>query len=208
VGSANTQVTKTMDEKILKQALERFDAANAEDPNRELVDGKEVPSALIYGHRMSRTLDWFNPEATDELKLAVRAQHLKRWAIPRSDFPEGIKGYNQWRKAMATYHAEEAGSILRSVGLSDEAVERVQVLVRKEGRTRDADAQQVEDVACLVFLEYYFEPFVDKFNYDDAKLIDIVQKTWRKMSDQAHQAATKLNLPEREAGIVTRALAG
>lgn len=191
-----------------RAALERFDAANAADPNREVVDGAEHPSALLYGQRMSRQLERFQPDASEELKLAIRAQHLRRWAIPRSDFAEGLKGYNLWRRAMQVFHAEQAGAILREAGYSEPQVSRVQFLLRKERRTQDAEAQTLEDIASLVFLEHYFAEFIDKHPYDDAKLIDIVRKAWRKMSPRGHEAALKLPLAAREQAIVASALGG
>ena len=197
----------TADQARFEAALAAFDAANGEDPNQEVVRGESVPSALIYGRRMSETLDRLAPEASEELKLAIRAQHLRRWAIPRDRYPEGIKGYNQWRRAMALFHAETAGEILQELGYPGEQIGRVQFLLRKEGRTRDAEAQQLEDVASLVFLEHYFSDFIEKYNYDDEKVIDIVRKTWRKMSPQAHEAALKIALPPREQDLVGRALA-
>ena len=187
-----------------EDALQRFDAANAQDPNMEEEQGQPQPAALLYGRRMSGWLERFAPGASEELRLAVRAQHLQRWVIPRANYPEGIKGYNQWRRAMALFHAEKAGEILREVGYEDPQVTRVQQLVRKEARTRDPEAQKVEDVACLVFLEYYFAPFSGK--YEDEKLVDIVKKTWHKMSPAAHEAALKIALPEREQRIVAMAL--
>lgn len=190
-------------------ALEKFDAANAEDPHMESVDGKQAPSARIYGHRMTEMLDHFAPDASEELKLAIRAQHLMRWVIPRGDFPEGLKGYNKWRRAQQLFHAEKAGEILEEAGYEEPAISRVQFLLRKEKRTTDAEAQTLEDVASLVFIAHYFKPFVDKYTqYDEEKLVDIVQKTWRKMSPQAHEAALKVSLPEREQALVVRAVSG
>lgn len=189
-------------------ALKAFDEANAKDPNTETVDGTSIPSAMIYGQRMSQCLGEFAPDASEELKLAIRAQHLMRWSIPRGDYPEGLKGYNLWRRAMAVFHAEKAGEILKEIGYEEPRVSRVQFLLRKEKRTSDAEAQQLEDVASLVFLRYYFTPFVDKYPYDNEKLADIVRKTWRKMSPQGHEFALKLSLPSREAEIVQLALGG
>jgi len=192
--------------KQFEEALSQFDKANAQDPNLELVEDQSQPAALLYGQRMSRCLERFAPGSSEALQLAVRAQHIQRWAIPRATYPEGIKGYNQWRRAMAVFHAEKAGEILQGLGYEQVQIARVQKLLRKEGRTKDPEAQTLEDVACLVFLEYYFAPFSSK--YDDEKLVDIVQKTWRKMSPAAHQAALKLTLPGREQGIVVKALGG
>ena len=191
----------------LQAALEIFDSANAEDPNMESVDDKEEPSALIYGQRMTEMLAHFAPQASEELQLAIRAQHLMRWVIPRGDFPEGLKGYNQWRRAQQLFHAEKAGGILLEAGYEEPAVSRVQFLLRKEKRTSDAEAQTLEDVASLVFIAHYFKPFVDKYTqYDEEKLVDIVRKTWRKMSPRGHEAALKVSLPEREQALVVRAV--
>ena len=186
--------------------MDGFDAANTEDPNLELVDGKEVPAALVYGHRMTARQAEYQPDASEELQLACRAQHLQRWVIPRSDFEEGIKGYNQWRRAMALFHADKAGEIMRGVGYGEATIERTQTIIRKEGRVKDPDSQALEDIACLVFIEHYFVEFGKKYAYDDDKLVDIVKKTLRKMSPKAHQAAGGIPLPERETGVVTRAV--
>ena len=196
-----------MNEKFEK-AVAMIDEANAQDPGTETVDGQQTPKALIYGRRMSEKLADFAPDASEELKLAIRAQHLMRWVIPRNDFPEGVKGYNQWRRAQVLFHAEKAGEILRQAGYGQEQIDRVQFLLRKEKRTSDAEAQCLEDVASLVFLQYYFAEFNDKYQYTDEKIIDIVQKTWRKMSDKGHAAALKLPLPEREQKLVGAALGG
>lgn len=187
-------------------AIEKFDAANGEDPNLENVDGKDVPAALIYGHRMSARQEIYEPDASEELQLACRAQHLQRWVIPRSDYPEGIKGYNQWRRAMAVFHAEKAGEIMREVGYEEPTIERVQTILRKEGRLNDPEVQALEDIACLVFVEHYFVAFGDKFNYDDDKLVDIVKKTLRKMSPKAHASAGGISLPERHTQVIGRAV--
>ena len=197
-----------MTENRFEQANAAIDAANGEDPNTEMVDGVSVPSALVYGQRMSARLETLQPDASEALKLAARAQHIRRWAHPRSEFPEGIKGYNQWRVFMGQFHADTAAEILARVGYEPALIERVKTILRKLARTSDAEVQTLEDVASLIFLEYYFAPFVDKFHYDDEKLVDIVQKTWRKMSPAGHAAAAGLDLPEREARLVALALKG
>lgn len=190
----------------LQEALERFDAINAGDPRTERVDGEGRPRELVYGHRMSETLKRFEPDASEPLRLAARAQHLARWEIPRSDFPEGRKGYKKWRVQLMLYHADRAAEVLREVGYPDETVERVATLLRKQGIKRDPEVQTLEDVACLVFLEHYFDDFAE--DHDDDKLVDILRKTWRKMSDRGHEAALDLDLDERTARLVERALEG
>ncbi len=189
-------------------AIERIDATNAEDPNRAVFQGTEFPSELIYGRRMSDWLERLDPSASEALRLAVRCQHLRRWEIPRADYPMTRPGYYQWRIRLGAYHAELAGAILKSVGFEDAEIARVQSLIRKERIKSDAEAQTLEDVACLVFLENDYVEFAAK--HPDEKVIDILRKTWRKMSDLGHQAALELagDLPERERILIGRALGG
>jgi len=188
------------------QAIARIDAANAEDPNRESWQSEEYPKELLYSQRMSGWLERFAPDASEELHLAVRAQHIRRWAIPRSDYPEGKAGYKAWRSTLARFHAETAGQILADAGYDAETIRRVQGLIRKEQLKRDPEAQCLEDVVCLVFLENYFADFAQK--HDEEKLIDILQKTWKKMSPEGHTAALGLALPAGAGELVAKALAG
>lgn len=183
----------------LARAIDRIDAANREDPKG---------GAEIYGRRMTEWLERIAPDANDALRIAVRAQHIRRWQIPRDDYPRTRVGYLKWRSALYDLHADQAEAILREVGFGDDddTIQRVRKMVRKNGMRDDSDVQTLEDVACLVFLDHYFAPFVAENEYDDAKLADIVRKTWRKMSERAHEAALGIALPERERRIVALAL--
>ena len=169
-------------------------------------DGGEHPAELIYSKRMSETLARVYPQASEELQLAIRAQHLKRWTAPRDDFPMDRKGYHAWRNAAKVMHAEEAGELLSKVGFEADKITRVQMLIRKEHIKRDEEAQAVEDVASLVFLEHYFSAFAMKHDHD--KLVRIVRKTWGKMSETGQAAALKLQLEAAHSQIVQEALAG
>lgn len=193
-----------MTDERLDAAFARIDEANAQDPNLERLDGQDFPKELLYGRRMSATLAMFAPEADDAVKLAARAQHVQRWKIPRSDFPMDRKGYLAWRQKLYGMHAELAGEILREVGYDDATITRVGTLLRKKGLKADPDVQLLEDVICLVFLEHYFADFSVK--HDDAKVIDILRKTWAKMSPRGHEAALALPMGE-ERRLVERALA-
>lgn len=193
-----------MTDERLDAAFARIDEANAQDPNLERLDGQDFPKELLYGRRMSATLAMFAPEADDAVKLAARAQHVQRWKIPRSDFPMDRKGYLAWRQKLYGMHAELAGEILREVGYDDATITRVGTLLRKKGLKTDPDVQLLEDVICLVFLEHYFAEFSVK--HDDAKVIDILRKTWAKMSPRGHEAALALPMGE-ERRLVERALA-
>ena len=190
----------------LELAFREFDRINADDPRREVVDGKERPKELVYALRMSETLASFEPDASEALRLAVRSQHIARWRIPRSRFPDGRAGYKKWRAMLQQKHAALASDVLRQVGYGDDTIERVVRLLKKQGIKRDAEVQALEDVACLVFLRYYFDDFGRQ--HDDDKLVDILRKTWVKMSEKGQQAALKLDLGERATRLLRRALSG
>ena len=175
------------DPKRFEAAIARFDAANAEDPNTEAADGVAQPKELLYARRMTAWLDKLAPEASEALRLAARAQHIRRWAIPRRDYPMTRTGYLKWRTTLYRFHADTAGAILREVGYDDATVAAVQSLLRKERLKRNPDMQYLEDVACLVFLESYFAAFAPQ--YDEQKVLDILRKTWKKMSPQGRAAA-------------------
>ena len=183
-------------------AIARIDAVHAEDPKK---DAGGQPKELVYAQRMSACLAKLAPQASEPLKLAVRCQHIRRWAIPRSDYPQGKVGYLSWRKAEARAHAELTGGILAQAGYDADAVKRVQSLIRKERIKHDPEAQLLEDVACLVFLEFEFGDFAAR--HDAAKIVEIVRKTWAKMSPRGQQAALGLQLPAHLRALVGRALA-
>lgn len=188
----------------LDEALRRFDEANAEDPNREIVSGEALPKELVYGRRMSERLDAFAPDAPETVKLAARAQHIRRWEVPRDSYPEGRAGYLKWRTDLYKRHGDIAGRIMKDVGYDDQSIERVQTLLRKRGLKTDPDVQLLEDVICLVFLEHYFHDFAKK--HEEAKLIPIVQKTWNKMTGEGHRAALALDYAPSDLAIIEKAL--
>lgn len=188
----------------LEEALRRFDEANEEDPNTEMVDGDELPKELVYGRRMSARLNVFAPNAPEVVQLAARAQHIRRWEVPRDSYPEGRAGYLKWRTDLYKRHGEIAGSIMEEVGYDDATIERVQNLLRKRGLKTDPDVQLLEDVICLVFLEHYFHDFARK--HDEEKLIPIVQKTWKKMTEKAHAAALDLDYAPEDFSVIQKAL--
>ena len=188
------------------EAIAGIDAANAADPNREAFQGERVAKELLYGQRMSAWLDRLAPDASEALKLAVRAQHIERWHIPRGNYDLGKKGYHLWRTTLYRHHAERAGAILASVGYDPATIDRVGTLLQKKHLRSDAEAQTLEDAACLVFLENYFADFATKHEPD--KIIDILRKTWAKMSPNGHKAALGLvgSLPADAKRLVDSAL--
>ncbi len=187
-------------------ALAAIDAANAEDPNRVPGDdGQPVASELLYGRRMSGWLARLYPAAPEPLQLAVRAQHVRRWEVPRDRYPMDRAGYHRWRTGLYTFHADAAAGLLRSVGYDDATVERVRFLIRKERLKADPDTQSLEDTICLVFLENYFVAFSAK--HEPAKVVAILRRTWVKMSPVGHAAAVQLPMSGDAAALVARALA-
>ena len=196
----------SMEPDRLAAAHAAVDAANAADPNSVTDDdGRPVPSELLYGRRMSRWLDRLYPDAPEPLRLAARAQHVRRWEVPRDRYPMDRAGYYKWRVGLYTFHADTAAGLLRSVGYDDATVERVRFLIRKEKLKADPDTQALEDTICLVFLENYFAAFSAKHEPD--KVVTILRRTWSKMSPVGHAAALRLPMPPAAGALVTRALA-
>ena len=170
----------------LSRALATIDAANAADPKGE---------ALIYGQRMSAELARLVPQASDVLQVAARGQHVERWLLPRSDYPEGKEGYHAWRREQGRRHGERVAGIMAEAGFAPDDCIRVGVLLRKEALKRDPEVQALEDVICFVFLKWYFAPFAE--GRDDAALLDIVAKTARKMAAAGRvRVLAEFKLPE------------
>ena len=186
-------------------AFTRIDAANAEDPNTIIVEGRSRAAELVYSERMSAMLARVAPDAPDALQLAARAQHLRRWTIPRDSYAMDRAGYHRWRGELKRRHAEWATEILSECGIDAETTAKVASLIRKENLKTDFLSQTLEDVACLVFLQHYAADFAAK--HDHEKMIGIVQKTWKKMSNEGQQAALALPLDAGVRALVKEALA-
>lgn len=185
-------------------AIQLFDEANNKDPNVEIWEGKEYPKELLYGIRMSEKLEKFEADASLAVKLAVRCQHICRWEIPRESYEMNRIGYLTWRKDLYKFHAQKASEILEKVGYDATLIDKVKFLLQKKQLKRNEETQLLEDVICLVFLDYYFENFSKK--YSEKKLIEILQKTWAKMSEKGHQAALKLDFSEKSKDLISKAL--
>jgi len=188
----------------LQRALQLIDDANREDPNWEIVEGTCIPRALLYGQRMTAWLLRLDPNPPETLQLAARGQHIRRWEIPRTSYPATRDGYLAWRTRLYRFHAEQVGSILRQLGYDDPTVERVARIVAKRGLKQDPDVQRIEDIACLVFLDYQLAEFATAHARD--KVIDIVRRTWRKMSETGRAEALRLPLSDSLALLVREAL--
>lgn len=185
-------------------AIAAFDAANTQDPNRAKFEGREYPEQLLYALRMTRWLEHLEPAAPEPLRLAARAQHLRRWEIPRDSYPRDRQGYHRWRQRLYEFHAQSAAEILRRVGYDEATVARVQRLLRKEDLKSDPEMQLLEDVICLVFLEQYLAGF--SLQLDRPTLLRILRKTWGKMSARGREATMHLELPDAARQLVAEAV--
>jgi hypothetical protein len=182
-----------------------IDTANAADPNIIEAEGQAEPAELVYGRRMSTTLARMAPDASGPLQIAARGQHIERWRLARKSYPEGRAGYLRWRKDAKELHARRLGEIMAEAGYGAGDIDRVGALVRKEKLKLDPEAQLLEDVVCVVFLEHYLTPFMAKT--EPAKLPGILAKTWKKMSDFGHAQALKLNVPPQVLRLLEQGLA-
>ncbi len=169
-------------------AITIFDALNSEDPNREVSGDKDYPKELLYAYRMSEMLNRYASDASEALQLAARCQHIQRWKIPRTDYPMTKNGYHQWRNRLKNYHAEIAKNVLSDAGYDNQTIDKACSLIRKES-TFQNDAQVLEDIIVLVFLESYLESFIAAHNhYEESKLTVILSKTFQKMSKNARSS--------------------
>ncbi len=190
-------------------ATAAIDQANGEDPNIEIFDGKEYPKELLYSKRMVDMQERYAPEASEAVKIAVRAQHIQRWKIPRKDFFMDREGYLQWRVKLYKFHSQTVGRIMRESGYDDQTVERVMTIVSKKGLKVNPETQLMEDVADLVFIEHYMMDFAAKHpEYEEAKWIQIIRKTWQKMSPRAHEFVLNggIQLPEALTPLILKAV--
>lgn len=186
-------------------ALRRFDEANAADPNVEGCNGQPQPREFLYAQWLTDWVLKLAPHASEALRLAARCQHICRWEIPRDSYPLDKPGYLRWRADLKKFHAEKSGQILREVGYDHTMVQRVQELNLKKHHPKDPEVCVLEDALCLVFLERQLTPLAAKAN--DEKMINALQKSWKKMTPAAHAEALKLSYGEHEKSLIARALA-
>jgi hypothetical protein len=194
---------------MYKAAITAFDKANSEDPNKEVFGGNEHPKELLYAQRMTEMQERFAPDSTDAVKLAVRAQHIQRWKIPRSSYPMDKPGYMMWRTTLYKFHAETAGCLMKEVGYDEEIIARVKTIVSKKNLKTNPETQMMEDIVGLVFIEHYMLAFAGQHtDYDEEKWAAIINKTWNKMSQQAHEFALagNIELPEALKPLILKAI--
>jgi hypothetical protein len=191
----------------LDAVLRDIDAANADDPRTIIVDGETRPYEIVYSQRMGERLQAMYSDASELLRIAAHGQHIRRFDIPRKRYPEGRKGYNEWRRTCREHHAELLGEIMKRHGYSNDEIAQVATFVKKEQLKKDKDSQALENVVDVVFVEHYLDEFVTKYSgYDEEKLIDIIGKTLRKMSPKGHEAALALDLPDEHRRLIMAAV--
>ncbi len=182
-----------------------IDTAHAADPHRT-PDGRAAE--LVYADRMEAWVARLVPDAAPLLRLAARCQHLERWSVPRATFPLDKPGYHAWRRSLYTKQAERARALLLEAGVAADDAAEVATWVSKTGLKTNPGTQALEDAACLVFLENEIGAFAAQHaEYPREKFIDILRKTWKKMSPAAQSAALTLALPPAIAALVREALA-
>jgi hypothetical protein len=189
-----------------ERAVAAIDAANADDPNRIVVRGESRPKELAHAELMTEWVRRLRPDASESLRLAARAHHIRRWALPRDQYPEGRSGYLRWRRELHERHAVEVASILADVGYDDTTIARVRDIVRKRGLGRDPEVQAFEDALCLVFIETQFTDLSARLERD--KMVDVVRKTLKKMSAEAQALVPTLDVPAEDRDVIEEAVRG
>jgi hypothetical protein len=189
----------------LEAAVSAIDEANASDPNVLVIDGVERPKEQAHAEMMTAWVLRLDPDADEAQLLAARAHHLRRWTVPRTDYPDGRSGYLRWRTALKAQHADEVGEILAGCGYEPEVIDRVQRIIRKQDLRTDRATQTHEDALCLTFLQTQFGELAARLG--DERTVPVVRKTLAKMSDQGRAEALALPLSPPEVALVEQALA-
>lgn len=181
-----------------------IDAENAQDPNSEIFQSTTYPKELLYSNRMYNRLMDFYPNASETVQIASKAQHICRWKMPRESYPMDRVGYLKWREQLKKFHAQTTAEILIKAGYPADFIDRVSFLIEKKLLKKDTETQLLEDVICLVFLEFYFDPFVQK--HDREKMKNIILKTWNKMSESGQAEALKIDFSESNLQLIKESL--
>ncbi|MBE9463139.1 DUF4202 domain-containing protein [Dyadobacter subterraneus] len=188
----------------LEQAFLLFDDYNKQSPEHVIWKGEEFPSEYFYALKL---YDWINklePDAPEALLLASRSQHIGRWEIARKSYPEGRMGYLKWRSDLGKFHAQKSAELLSEAGYDEETISRVKQIILKQRIKADKDVQTIENALCLVFLEFQFDDLIQKLS--EEKMIDILQKTWAKMSAPGQEAALSMHYSEEGTALLKKAL--
>lgn len=188
----------------MEKAFELFDAYNQQDPHRVTWEGKEYPAEYFYALQLYNWVKKLEPNAGEALLLASRAQHIGRWQTPREQYPMNKGGYYQWRTGLAKFHAEKAGELMQQAGYNEEEIKEVQHIILKEHLRTDHEVQVIENALVLVFLQFQLDDFLQK--HDEEKVIRILQKSWRKMTQPGRDAAHTLQYSGKGKEVVEKAV--
>ena len=204
-GGENSNLIKfQLNNSKLDQAFSLFDDYNRNSPETLVSNGVTYPIEYFYALKLHEWVLKLDPNAGEALLLASRCQHIGRWEIKRSSYPDGRTGYLKWRSDLSKFHAETASSLLRPIGYDETIIEQMREIVLKRRLRTEPDVQTMENALCLVFLEFQFDDLISK--QPDEKMIGILQKTWAKMSDPGKDWALKLTYSTRGSELITRAL--
>jgi hypothetical protein len=173
-----------------ESAISQFNSMHREDPETVVWHGSAVPRACLYHERLNHWVEYLDPDASEALRLAACCQHLRRWVIPRTDYPDGLTGYRRWRSVLTDFHVQEASLILRELDYDDATKSRVLDFLIKKNLKRDPEMQLFEDAICLVFFETELTDFSGQHDRD--KVIRISRKVWKKMSENGREAAQQI----------------
>ncbi|KAG9235403.1 hypothetical protein BJ875DRAFT_272355 [Amylocarpus encephaloides] len=201
-----------------KTAISIIDMEHAKDPTKKSVKGQdsqdttEVPYELYYAQQMTHYLSLREPNASPILHVAIRAQHFRRWDTPRDSYPKTREGYLKWRFDAKNKQADETYKICKDqCDFTEEEAKEVAALIKKKDLKKNVETQILEDVACLVFLDDQFAQFEEDLrerDFDERKIINIVQKTWGKMSEKGHELALQISMDDKCKELIGKALAG
>jgi hypothetical protein len=186
-------------------AVAAIDAANAADPVQVVVDGVARPKELVHADAVERWVRRLDPDASELQLLAARAHHLRRWIVPRTDYPEGRAGYLRWRRDHKERQAAEVSEILVEHGYAADEIEQVAAIVAKRGLGSDAAVQVHEDALCLTFLELQADPVADQLG--DEKAVAVLRKTLAKMSPAGIAATASIDLSPAASALLDAAVA-
>jgi len=187
-----------------ENALVQLTAAHQKDPNMENWNNAVYPAEWLYIQRITERMETFCPNASEELIVAANCQHLYRWEIDRKSFPEGRIGYYKWRNYLSEYQAMKAKEILLKAGFDADFADQVKMIVKKENIFTNSEAQALEDVVCLVFLEFYLDEFMN--DKSELNMATIILKAWNKMSEKGHQEALKIKYSDAALPVIKKAL--
>ncbi|MHA4741173.1 DUF4202 domain-containing protein [Dyadobacter sp. MSC1_007] len=188
----------------LEKAFELFDEYNRRSPEHLTWDNQDYPVEYFYSIKLYEWVTKLDPQASESLLLAARCQHIGRWEIARNSYPEGRVGYLKWRSDLSKYHAGIAVEILASLDFDEDTITRVKQIVLKQRLKTDGEVQTMENALCLVFLQYQYDDLIAKVS--EEKMIDILRKTWGKMSDPGREMALSLNYSETGRDLILKAL--